>query len=101
MAAKRFSGAMFPQQDPSPASDCMHDRSKVLAARREVDQSRRDRRRSLFAPDNTGSLEVSKTVGQQIGRDAGQTVSEVGIATRSACQQLAHDEECPSVSDDV
>ena len=57
---------------------------ELLAARRQMEERRRDRRRRVFALDHPGALELAEPVGEEVRRDSGQPVTQVGVATPAA-----------------
>ena len=52
----------------------------------------------LISPASSSSF---RRVGQQVGRDAGQPVLQVGEPARALQQQLADDQQRPAIAHDV
>ena len=101
MAAIRVALRCRRQKRRAPASDLLHDRVQGGAAWRETEQRRRDRWRRVLACDYSGLFELPQPVGQQVRRDAGQPVAQVGVAAGAADQELTHDQQRPAVADHV
>jgi len=81
-------------------NDIQYEMARTFAALSEPVEGGRDRWWGCLGGDDARGFEALEAVGQQIGRDAGQAVAEVRVATRS-CSQLPHDEQRPAVAHDV
>src|SRR5439155_18789936 len=58
------------------------------------------RRRELASPDHPGTLELAETLGENVGTRVRESPAQVGVALRDK-EQLADDEQCPALSDEV
>jgi hypothetical protein len=86
--------------DP-PRAEGLEHRFEPGAGLGQVEQRRRYRGCGLLAPDQARGLEFAETVGEQVGGDAGQPVSQVGVPARSLQQEFPDDQQAPPVTDHV
>src|SRR3954453_10200759 len=101
MAAERVLADVLVEQRPTPAPQGVDGGLQLATASGETEEGGGHRGRRLLSVDDSGPLEVAQAVGEQIGRDAGEAVAEVGVAASVAQQQLADDQQGPAVADDV
>jgi hypothetical protein len=99
-AARRVVAAAGDHEREGPAHELAHDGPQRAAPRRGAVERRRHRRRRLDPLEQALGLEVAQALGQEVRRDARQAVAQVGEAA-VAQEQLAHDEQGPTVADDV
>src|SRR5947207_615536 len=101
MASERVLAEVLVEQRPTPAPQRMHGGLQLATASGETEEGGGHGGRRLLTLDDSGPLEVAQALGEQVGRDAGEAVAEVGVPAAVSQQQLANDQHGPAVADDV
>src|SRR5258708_2827157 len=84
-----------------PPADGVEGRLQLRACLGQAEQRRGNGRRGIFPLDQARRLELANPAGEQVGRDAGQPVLQVGVPAWTADQELPDDQHGPPVADDV
>src|SRR5216683_6543919 len=80
---------------------CLEGRLELLAARREVKQGRRHWRRRFLTADEACLFHPAQPFGQEVGGNPGEAVPKVRVPARAEDQELADDQERPTVADNI
>ena len=89
------------EQWPAPHAQRLEHRPQLPPAGGEPEQGGRDRRRRRLPGDDAVLLQLAEPFGEQVGGDPGQPVLQVGVARPVGDEQLAHDEQRPSIAHQV
>ncbi len=84
----------------APGAETGHDQLQLFAPLGQLVDLGRRRRRQFATMDDAGLLELTQTLGEDVGACVWQSATEVGEALRAE-QQLAHDEKGPTLPDQV
>jgi len=96
-AAKGVSGARIVKVGRSPSRQLLHHQPELLPPHRELEERRGDGGRRRLPAQDTCLLELPQPIDEQVRRDPGQAVAQIRISAGPPNQQLAHDQQGPSV----
>ena len=85
----------------APLAECVEHRPQLPACLGQAVQGRGDGRRGVAALDQARRLEITDPVGEQVARDSGQAVLQVGVPARAPDQELPDDQERLPVADNI